>query len=154
MTLWLYDHCEVVWQFENFTSLLSQDLWPLNLAGADFGKEVQHSNPKVATNFLFFFFFFYFCFWMTHLYMSHFPLVHPSVCPSICSARYLRNQTSSNHNLFFLVVSGVKGQRKTQSDKKSYLLCFISKEPCIIWSSFMVHLCKMMISPGLFSFFF
>ena len=39
-----------------------------------------------------------------------------------------------------------------QNDKKFCLSCFISQEPYIIWLSFMVHWCKMMISPGIFSF--
>ena len=48
--------------------------------------------------------------WGTHLYMSVFPSVHPSV-------RLLRS---------------------------------ISQDPHIIWSQFLVHLCKMMIYPVLF----
>ena len=31
--------------------------------------------------------------------------------------------------------------------------CTISQEPYIIWSSFSVHMCKMMVSPGVFFFF-
>ena len=38
--------------------------------------------------------------WGTHLYMSLFPSVCPSVHPSICHAPYLRNRTSSNHNFW------------------------------------------------------
>ena len=34
-------------------------------------------------------------------------------------------------------------------DKKFCLLCAISQEPYIIWSSFLVHICKL-ISPGIF----
>ena len=42
-----------------------------------------------------------------------------------------------------------------QDDKKKFsLVHFISQEPYIIWLSFMVHFCKMMISPGVFFFFF
>ena len=35
------------------------------------------------------------------------------------------------------------------NDKKFCLLHSISQEPYIIWLSFMVHMCKMIISPGL-----
>ena len=50
---------------------------------------------------------------------------------------------------FFWTVRGVKGQRNgPRWQKKNCLVHFISQEPCIIWLSFMVHLCKMMISPG------
>ena len=52
--------------------------------------------------------------------------------------------------LIFQVVSGVKGQKMAQNDKKFCLSRFISQEPYILWLSFMVHLCKMMISPGIF----
>ena len=38
--------------------------------------------------------------WGTHLYMSLFL----SVCPSDCSAPYLRNHTSSDHNLWYTFV--------------------------------------------------
>ena len=37
-----------------------------------------------------------------------------------------------------------------QNDKKFCLLCSISQEPYIIWLSFMVQMCKMIISPGVF----
>ena len=40
-----------------------------------------------------------------------------------------------------------------QDDKKKFSLVeFISQEPYIIWLSFIVHFCKMMISPGVFFF--
>ena len=38
--------------------------------------------------------------------------------------------------------------------KNVCLVHFISQEPYIKWLSFMVHLCKMMISPGVFFHFF
>ena len=38
--------------------------------------------------------------------------------------------------------------------KKFCLLCFISQKPYIIWLSFMVHLCKVMISSEVFFSFF
>ena len=54
----------------------------------------------------------------------------------------------------FQAVRGVKGQKIAQNDKKFCLVHFISQGPYIIWLSFMVHLCKMMISPGAFFHFF
>ena len=47
-----------------------------------------------------------------------------------------------------------RAKKMAQDDKKFHLLHFISQEPCMIWLSFMVHLCKIMISPGVFFFFF
>ena len=52
--------------------------------------------------------------------------------------------------LIFRVVSGVKEQKLTQNDKKSWLWRSISQEPYIMWFSFMVHMCNMIISPGVF----
>ena len=43
----------------------------------------------------------------------------------------------------------VKGQKKVLNEKKT-LLCFISQEPYIILFSFMVYMCKMIISTGIF----
>ena len=83
--------------------------------------------------------------WGTHLYISLFPSIHPSV---FC-APYLRNHTSSNHNfwctcvkwwylqaffyffeiLIFWAVREVKGQKIAQNDKTLCLLCFISHYP-------------------------
>ena len=45
---------------------------------------------------------------------------------------------------------GAKGQKIVH--KKLFLLHLISKEPYIIWLSFVVHKCKLMISPGFFFF--
>ena len=45
---------------------------------------------------------------------------------------------------------GVKGQKMVQNDKKLCLSCSISQEPCIIWLLFMVQMCKIIISPGVF----
>ena len=50
----------------------------------------------------------------------------------------------------FWVVMGLKQQKMVQNDKKILLLHTISQEPYIIWLSFMVHMCKMIISPGVF----
>ena len=40
-----------------------------------------------------------------------------------------------------------------QTDKKFCLLHYLFQEPYIIWLPFMLQLCKMLISPGVFSFF-
>ena len=82
---------------------------------------------------------------------------------------YLRNSKAYDHDFwhtfvkwwylqdffkFFQNFSGVKGQQITQNDKKFCLSCFMSQKPYIIWLSFMVHLCKMKISPDVFFHFF
>ena len=105
--------------------------------------------------------------------MSLFPSVHPYICLSICRAPYLRNHTSYDCNLLYTCVKwqylqaffsfcqnfdfsgyyGVKGQKYVQNDKKFCLLDSISQEQYIIWLSFMVQMCKMMMSQGVFSFF-
>ena len=48
------------------------------------------------------------------------------------------------------LLGGIRGQKMTPNDRKFCLSHFISQEPYIIWLSFMVNLCKMMISPGVF----
>ena len=55
--------------------------------------------------------------------------------------------------IIFRFVSGVKGQKIDRNDKKLCPSCSIFQEPYIIWLSFMVHMCKIIISPGVFSFF-
>ena len=45
--------------------------------------------------------------------------------------------------LILWVVRRVKGQKMAQ-------IYFISQQPCIIWSWFMVHVCKRMVSPCIF----
>ena len=52
--------------------------------------------------------------------------------------------------LIFWVVRGVKGQKMVQNEKKLCLLRSISQETYIIWFSFMVHMCKMIISMAIF----
>ena len=89
---------------------------------------------------------------------------------SICHAPYLRNSRAYDHVfwytglkwwylqvffqlfkiLIFGVVVGVRWQKMVQNDKKFCLSHFISQEPYIIWLSSMVHMCKMIISPGIF----
>ena len=51
------------------------------------------------------------------------------------------------------IVSKVKEYKMAQNDKKLCLAHSISQEPYIIWFSFLIHLCKMMVRPGIFSFF-
>ena len=51
-------------------------------------------------------------------------------------------------------LSGLLGQKIAQNDKKLCLLCLISQEPYVMWSSFVVHKCKMIISPVVFFYFF
>ena len=56
--------------------------------------------------------------------------------------------------LIFRVVKGIKVQKIVQNDKKFCPSHFISQEPYIVWLSFMVHMCKMIISLGFFFQFF
>ena len=56
--------------------------------------------------------------------------------------------------LFFRLLGRWKGKTWPKMTKKFCLVRFISQELYIIWLSFMVHLCKMMISPGVFFHFF
>ena len=51
-------------------------------------------------------------------------------------------------------VSRAKGHKMVQNDKTLYPLCSISQNPYIIWLSFMIYMCKMIISPCVFSIFF
>ena len=55
--------------------------------------------------------------------------------------------------MIFQVVSGVKGQKMVQNDKKFCLSRSTSQEPYMISLSFMVHMYKMIISLGTFSIF-
>ena len=94
---------------------------------------------------------------------------------SVCCSPHLRNHTSCHLSytivewlylqvvffffllhffkiLIFWVVSGVKGQKMDQIDNKFCLWHSISQKPGIIWLPFMVHMCKMMVSPGFFTF--
>ena len=50
--------------------------------------------------------------------------------------------------LVFRVLREVKVEKMVQSDKKFCPTCLTSQEPYIKWLSFMVHMCKMTISPG------
>ena len=113
--------------------------------------------------------------WGTHFYMSFFL----SVCPSICHTPHLRNHMSFDHTfwctyvkcwyllsfyffafhflkiLIFWAVREVKGQKIAQNEKQQlHLSSAISQEQYSIWSWFLVYMCKMVISPGLFFIFF
>ena len=50
--------------------------------------------------------------------------------------------------LVFQIVKGVKGWKMVQNDKMFSPSRSISQEPNIIWFSFLVHMCKMIISLG------
>ena len=52
--------------------------------------------------------------------------------------------------LIFWVHRWIKGQKTVQNDKKLCLSHSISQEPYITWLSFMVQMCKMIISAGVF----
>ena len=81
---------------------------------------------------------------------------------SDCHPSCLRNHTSYNCHLwytcyqifskfwFFRLLKGKKVKKLSKMTKKVSPPCFMSHEPYIIWLSFMVHLCKMVISPGYF----
>ena len=58
------------------------------------------------------------------------------------------------HIFIFWAVMEVKGQEMAQNAKKKCLLHFMYQEPYILWLSFIVDFCKMMISPGFFFHFF
>ena len=56
-------------------------------------------------------------------------------------------------NFDFVGCYGVKGQKMDQNDKKFCLSHSVSQEPYLVWLWFLVHMCKMMISPAIcFSF--
>ena len=72
-------------------------------------------------------------------------MVH--ICKMIMSLYFF----SFLQNFDFLGHEWVKVQKMVQNDKKFCLLCSISEEPYITWLSFMVHMCQMIMSPGIFS---
>ena len=87
----------------------------------------------------------------------------------ICRAPYIRNHTSYQlwytsvkwwylqaycfdlvfQILIFKVFREVEGQKMVQNDKKLWLSCRYLKNHTL-WLWFMVHVCKMIISPGIF----
>ena len=99
----------------------------------------------------------------------------PSVQPSVHRAPYLRNRISSHHNFWhtqvwnddisrclfhffdifiFWAVEGKKLSKMKNKNHMCHVSHAISQEQYSIWSWFLVHLCKMMISPGIFFHFF
>ena len=50
---------------------------------------------------------------------------------------------------FFGLLGGKKSKKTVQNDKKFCLSHFLSQEPSVIWLSFIVHVCKMIIYPGI-----
>ena len=50
----------------------------------------------------------------------------------------------------FLRVRWVKGRKIAQNNKKFCLSDFLSQQPYLVWLWFLLHMCKMMISPGIF----
>ena len=94
--------------------------------------------------------------WGTHLYMSLFPFV----CPTICRAPYLKNHTSCDHNFWYTYVKWlkdrrytcVKGQKIAQNEKYNlHPSHTLSPEQYSIWSWFLVHF--KMTSPGVVLFY-
>ena len=74
---------------------------------------------------------------------------HDFSCP--CVKWYLQGFFFQFFKIFiFRIVRVVKGQKKTQNDKKICLLHSISEKPYIIWLSFMVNIYKMIISWSVF----
>ena len=51
---------------------------------------------------------------------------------------------------FFVLLGRSKGKKLWQKKNKLCSSCLLSQEPYIVWSSFMVHICKIIISPGAF----
>ena len=94
---------------------------------------------------------------MKNNYIHHMPYLRNSIacdhdfwCTCV-KWWYLQAFCSFFKILIFWGVSGVKGQKIVQNDKKICLSCSISQEPYIIWwLSFLVRKCKMIISPGVF----
>ena len=115
--------------------------------------------------------------WGTQLYVS--VSVSPSVCLSVCPsvrpsvrhAPYLKNRTSSNDSFYYTCVEwwylqafvsflwnfyflGCKRAKIAQNEKSQlHPSRTKSQEQYSLWSWFLVHLCKMMISLGVFFFF-
>ena len=63
---------------------------------------------------------------------------------------YLQGFFSFFQNFAFPSCYGVKGQKMAQNDRNFCPLYSIFQEPYIIWWLFMVHMCEMIISPGVF----
>ena len=71
----------------------------------------------------------------------------------IISPRIFFFFSSSNFNFWnhYGVEGVVKGQKMAQTDNKKFVCChYVSQKLYIIWLWFLVHICKMMISPANF----
>ena len=157
---------------------------PRNLASSTFGKLLIVFSTKVNLLYLLYLMTWEYCLylikqnyllkffrWGTHLHMSLFSSVRPSVRLPVCHAPYLRNRTSSNHNFWYTCVKfqffkiliflgvrwggkgagGLKGQKIAQNEKwQLHMSRAISQGQYSIRSWFLVLLCKMMTSPGVF----
>ena len=63
---------------------------------------------------------------------------------------YLQVFSSMFQKFEFPGCQGVKRQKLAKNDKQFCASCLLFQEPYIIWSLFMVHICKRIISPGIF----
>ena len=68
----------------------------------------------------------------------------------VCRCKIMTSPLSFFLNFDFLGCYGAKWQKTTQNGQKICLSHSISQEPYLIWSWFLVHLRKMMISPASF----
>ena len=94
---------------------------------------------------------------MKNNYIRYVPYLRNSIaydhdfCGTCVKRWYLQGFFFQFFKIFiFWVVRVVKGQKKVQNDKKMCLLHSISVKPYIIWLSFMVNICKMIISWSVF----
>ena len=113
--------------------------------------------------------------WGSHFCMSLFPSIPPSVTHYIFSGivhhliiifgTHMQNNDIVRCFFHFFkilifwavrgqqwtTISPTKGQQIAQKEKwQLHLSCTISQEQYSIWSWFLIHLCKMIISPGIF----
>ena len=87
-------------------------------------------------------------------HLSHFISQEPYIIQLSFMVHLCEMMSSGVFFQFFKIlifqVNRVKEQKAVQIDKKFCPSCSISPELYIIWLSFIVHLCKMVISPGVF----
>ena len=83
------------------------------------------------------------CFLSQELY-----IISLSVMLHMCKMIISPGVFFSFSKFWFFGFLGVKGQKTVQNDKKFCQLLFISKGPYIIWLSFLVDICKIIISSG------
>ena len=87
------------------------------------------------------------CFLSQELY-----IISLSVMLHMCKMIISPGVFFSFSKFWFFGFLGVKGQKTVQNDKKFCQLLFISKGPYIIWLSFLVDICKIIISSGVVHF--